>query len=153
MEDAHKVEIFEAMMDAVARGDEDSLAVFQEEWERIDPLEGDGVHFRLRSTEMVPFQAVGYCFHCGETWELAGTGLMDDNPPGVFQRVHIAARCPKRDECRCWVPETETDERPLGQHLCYKCERLAVICDCHDGPHLGPCAMQELAEEAAADGP
>lgn len=141
---AHREEIFEALMDAAFKGDADSFSNFNQEWERIDPLDGSGYHIRFGDDPPRRSTTNGHCFHCGSAWEVNGI-VFGAMVPGLARAIHMNTECPEQEDCTCWS-ELPDETNTLYHPLCQVCEYPLPLCGCDEGIALGPCALARLIE-------
>lgn len=145
--DAHSNEIFEAIIDAGMRGDQEAFEQFCLEWERLGITDDEGRQVSFAGSP-VHYEYQSYCGHCEGVWAVWGIhfGKM---VPGVPVMIHMDLQCPAAHLCHCF-DHNEHEDFPFGYPVCQRCERVVPICECDNGPILGSCAMIELYDRLQA---
>lgn len=141
---AHRHEIFEALVVAAIRSDNTKFDTFRIEWDRMVAMEPNGALEQYGSMYPIPYAATGRCLHCGQDWRVCGMGfgVID---PGLAIAAHVAQQCPSSAECWCWS-STATPEYPFGIPRCQQCTEEMGDCTCEQGPLFGPCAEIQRLE-------
>jgi len=143
--EAHREEIFEALIDATLDQDPESFNAFNREWERIEVEPTNGRDSIIRFQGESHLEQVDFtCGHCHLRFQTTAM-VFGEAPAGLDIAIHVAG-CSEEASCLCWSEHESGDDSIFAEPLCQGCERRASLCECNDGPIYGPCAIYERAE-------